>query len=124
MRSVPVVVAALLVASLAEAQQPGCNCFPPEVQAKTAVETLQKAKLVAYGRVGALQPDGSVRLEVIESFKGAGAGSGVQLVACANAPVHLPGDELLLIAFDDPPTRCDLHPREHYLLGALRALPR
>jgi hypothetical protein len=119
-----VFVAGLLAATAAGAQQPGCNCFPPELQAKTAIETLQKATLVAYGRLGALQPDGSVRLEVLESFKGPAAGASVQLAACAGAEAHLPGDDRLLIAFEAPPTRCDLHPREHYLLGALRGLPR
>jgi len=124
MRSWCVLVAGLLSAAVGAAQQPGCNCFPPELQARTAVETLQKAKLVAYGRLAAVQPDGSVRLQVIESFKGPAVGSGVQLGACASAEAHLPGDEMLLIAFEEVPTRCDLHPREHYLLGALRSLPR
>lgn len=103
----------------------GCNCFPPEVQAQTAQEALQKSTLAVYGRVlevGAV--GGPTRLVVMESFKGPSKGTVIVVqpasTACT-APSSAAGEELLLLAFEEVPTACDLHPREHYLLGAFRS---
>ena len=107
------------------AQSGGCNCFPPEVQAQTAREALQKARVALYGRVVAVESGGRARLLVLESFKGAAKDTVVPLLpatpACLTTSLAV-GDERLLLTFDDAAGACDTHPPEHYLLAAFRAL--
>ncbi|WOB08777.1 hypothetical protein [Piscinibacter gummiphilus] len=104
----------------------GCNCFPPEVQEKTAREALDKARLAVYGRVVEVDAaTGRALLRVLESFKGPANDALVPLLpataACLASSVRV-GDERLLLAFDEPTSACDTHPPEHYLLAAFRAL--
>ncbi len=121
-----VAVVALVFAGHAAAQSGGCNCFPPEVQEKTAREALQKARVAVYGRVVEIDAaTGRTRLLVLESFKGPEKGAVLPLLpataACLTTSAAV-GDERLLLAFDEPAGACDTHPPEHYLLGAFRAL--
>jgi len=104
----------------------GCNCFPPDVQEKTAREALQKARLAVYGRVVEVDAaTGRARLLVLESFKGPEKGAVLSLLlattACLTASAAV-GDERLVLAFDEPAGVCDTQPPEHYLLAAFRAL--
>ena len=104
----------------------GCNCFPPEVQEKTAREALDKARVAVYGRVIEVDPaTGRAQLQVLESFKGPATNVVLPLLpataACLASSVRV-GDERLLLAFDEPASACDTHPPEHYLLAAFRAL--
>lgn len=103
----------------------GCNCFPPEAQAQTARETLRIAHAAYFGRVQSVTPAGGARLLVLESFKGPAAGAVAEVApkaaACEAAPFEA-GEEVLMLAFDETPNACDKHPREHYLLDALRAV--
>jgi hypothetical protein len=116
----------LALAGQAHAQSAGCNCFPPEVQEKTAREALQKARVAVYGRVVEIDAaTGRTKLLVLESFKGPAKGVVLPLLpataACLTASAAV-GDERLLLAFDEPASACDTHPPEHYLLAAFRAL--
>lgn len=105
------------------AQASGCNCFPPEVQAQTAREALQKASVAVFGRVVGLDA-GRASVLVLESFKGPARDTLLVLepatTACQTAKFDV-GDERLVIAFDEPAGACDTHPPEHYLLPAFRA---
>lgn len=117
---------ALALAGETLSQGAGCNCFPPEVQEKTAREALQKATLAAYGRVVEIDAaTGQAKLLVLESFKGAAKDTVVTLqpatTACLTSALRV-GDERLVLAFDEPAGACDTHPPEHYLLASLRAL--
>src|SRR5215831_19195669 len=47
-----------------------CDCFPPELQIKTARDALQQARLAVYGRVIEVAPSGRAKVLVLESFKG------------------------------------------------------
>lgn len=104
----------------------GCNCFPPEVQERTAREALDKARLAVYGRVVEIDAaTGRTRLLVLESFKGPEKGAVLSLlpasIACLTATAAV-GDERLLLAFDEPAGACDTHPPDHYLVARFRAL--
>lgn len=126
MRAGTALLLSLALVGEGAAQSGGCNCFPPEVQEKTAREALQKARLAVYGRVVEVDAStGRARLLVLESFKGAEKGAVLSLhpatAACLTASL-LAGDERLLLAFDEPAGACDTHPPEHYLLASFRAL--
>lgn len=101
-----------------------CSCFPPELRAKTAQEALEKSRLAVFGRVIEVDGGGKARLLVLESFKGpvggavieAGPGS-AQCVAASFAP----GEEVLILAFDDSATGCNKYAPGHFLLEGLRS---
>jgi len=114
--------ALLLLASAAGAV--ACDCFPPELRAKTAQDALQSARLAVYGRVIELDAGGKARLLVLESFKGPAGGSIIEALPdpakCAASAFSL-GEEALVLSFQESVTACDKHPREHYLLDAFRS---
>jgi len=119
---------ALLILLLLLVQLPApnaCSCFPPEVQARTAQEALQKSSLAVYGRVVEVAASGQARILVLESFKGPSAGSvldaGPNSGQCETPP-FLFGEEILVLSFSEMVTACDKYPREHYLLDALRSI--
>lgn len=102
-----------------------CSCFPPEVQAQTARDTLATARLAVYARVLELSPGGQARLLVLESFKGPAVGAVFiarpRASACEATPFVV-GEEALLLSFGDVPEGCDKQAPGHYLLDALRAV--
>ncbi len=104
-----------------------CSCFPPEVQAKTAQEALQKAQVAVYGRVLTVDALGKAQVLVLESVQGAthrrhlrgrpGRGH------LRDPPTFTVGEEALLLSFTAPLTACDKLPPDHYLLDAFRSQP-
>ncbi|MBX3619218.1 MAG: hypothetical protein KF891_04405 [Rhizobacter sp.] len=123
MRALPALLLLLWVHSPAWA---ACSCFPPEVQARTAQEALQKAQVAVYGRVLAVGADGRAQVLVLESFKGPHTGSTFEAgpgTGSCETPSFTAGEETLLLSFTPPPTACDKLPRDHYLLDAFRSQP-
>jgi hypothetical protein len=117
---------ALAAGGAALAQQGGCNCFPPEVQMKTAEEALQRARLAAFVRVQAVDAAGATTVVVLESFKGTALGERLVVPPpparnCEAAP-PAQGEEALLLAFDEPLNGCELQPAGHYLVASFRTL--
>lgn len=103
-----------------------CSCFPPEVQAKTAQEALQKAQVAVYGRVLAVDAGGKAQVLVLESFKGPRAGTTFEAApgsGTCDTPTFSAGEEALLLSFTAPLTACDKLPPDHYLLDAFRNPP-
>ena len=100
-----------------------CNCFPPELRAKTAQEALVKVHLAVFGRVVEVDADGRAKVLVLESFKGAAVGSSIEAVQdieqCGVIKIAA-GEEVLILAFKDTVTACDKHPPEHYMLEEFR----
>ena len=116
----------LLAALLLLALSPfgyACNCFPPELRAKTALEALEKAQLAVFGRVLEVDANGKAKVLVLESFKGAAVGSTIDAVQdveqCGVIKVSV-GEEALVLAFKETVTACDKHPPEHYMLEEFR----
>ena len=113
--------ALLLLTLLADAS--ACDCFPPEVRAKTAQEALEKARLAVYGRIVEVDADGKARVLVLESFKGALVGATIEAVQdmeqCGVIKLSV-GEEALVLAFNETVTACDKHPPEHYMLQEFR----
>ena len=119
MRTLLISIAALLCAVNAWA----CNCFSPEMKAKTARDTLELARLAVYGQVSETRPDGSALLLVLEVFKGAEKGSIIVIEPgegnCAPRRPKV-NDTLLLLGFESPPTACGAYEPEHFLLEEFR----
>jgi len=102
-----------------------CDCFPPELQIKTARDALQLARLAVYGRVVEVAASGKARVLVLESFKGPPAQSTIELTPdptqCPAARLT-PGEEALVLSFQDAATACDKRPPDHYLVPAFRTI--
>jgi len=102
-----------------------CDCFTPEARAKTAQETLQKARVAVYGRVIEVGTAGVAKVRVLESFKGPPVDAVLELhdggVGCAAPQALQLGEEALVLSFGDTVSACDRHPRDHYLVEILRA---
>jgi hypothetical protein len=100
-----------------------CDCFPPELRAKTAQEALEKVHLAVFGRVVEVDADGKAKVLVLESFKGAAPGSSIEAVQdieqCGVIKIAI-GEQVLLLAFKETVTTCDKHPPEHYMLEEFR----
>jgi hypothetical protein len=115
-------LAALLLLALSPFGH-ACNCFPPELRAKTAQDALEKAKLAVFGRVVEVDASGKAKVLVLESFKGPSIGSTIDAVQdieqCGVIKIAV-GDEGLVLAFKETVTACDKHPPEHYLLEEFR----
>jgi len=103
----------------------GCDCFPPELQLKTARDALQLARLAVYGRVVEVAASGRAKMLVLESFKGPPAQSTIEATpdpAQCPAARFTVGEEALVLAFQDTTTACDKRPPDHYLLPAFRTI--
>lgn len=103
----------------------GCDCFPPELQLKTARDALQLARLAVYGRVVDVAASGKARVLVLESFKGPPPQSTIELTpdpAHCPAAKLTPGEEALVLSFQDLATACDKRPPDHYLVPAFRTI--
>jgi len=101
-----------------------CDCFPPELRARAAQDALQSARLAVYGRVLEVAANGQAKLLVLESFKGPGSGSAVQVMPGSGQCTALPfsvGEEALILSFDATATACDKHPPEYFMLEFFRA---
>lgn len=100
-----------------------CSCFPPELRAKTAQEALEKSRLAVFGRVVEVEAGGKARLLVLESFKGPAGGAIVETGAgaaqCAGTS-FTPGEEVLIVAFDDSEAGCNKYAPSHFLLEGMR----
>ena len=105
----------------------GCSCFSPELQLKTARDTLGLASLAAFGRVVALQPDGGATLAVSEAYKGTQPEALLALgpagEACRGKALAA-GQAVLLLAFGSAPDLCGTYEADHFLVAALRSLQR
>ena len=112
-----------LPAWLASAPAAACSCFPPEVRARTAQDALDSARVAVFGRVLDVGDGGSVRILVLQSFKGVPIGSTLEAAQgpaeCA-ASSFVVGEEALVLSFADRVTACDKHPPEHFLLEEFR----
>ena len=101
-----------------------CDCFPPELRAKTAADALQTARLAVFGRVLEVDASGKAKVLVIESFKGPAIGSEVDVMPnagkCGTPPLMV-GDDALVLSFDETATACDTHPPAHFLLEGFRS---
>jgi hypothetical protein len=116
-------LAALLLLVLS-AHGHACDCFPPELRAKTARDALQIAHLAVYARVVEVRASGAARVLVLESFKGPASGSAIEVLPSLGqcvAPPFSVGEEALILAFEAPVTACHKLAPEHYLLGAFRS---
>jgi hypothetical protein len=115
-------LAALLLLALSPLGH-ACDCFPPELRAKTAQEALEKAHVAVFGRVLEVDADGKAKVLVLESFKGAPAGSSIEAVQdieqCGVIKISV-GEEVFVLAFKEAVTACDKHPPEHYMLEEFR----
>jgi hypothetical protein len=116
----------LLVALLLLALAPdgrACDCFPPELRAKTAADALQTARLAVFGRVLEVDAGGRAKVLVLESFKGPAIGAVFDVMPsagkCANSPMTV-AEEALVLSFDETVTACDRHPPGHFLLEGFR----
>jgi hypothetical protein len=100
-----------------------CNCFPPELRAKTAQDALEKAHLAIFGRVLEVDANGNAKVLVLETFKGPSKGTTIDAVQdieqCGVIKIAV-GDEGLVLSFKEAVTACDKHPPEHYLLEEFR----
>src|SRR5262245_36047056 len=85
----------------------GCDCFPPELQIKTARDALQLARLAVYGRVVEVAANGKAKVLVLESFKGPPVQSTIDAMPdaaqCPTARFAL-GEETLVLSFQDTTT--------------------
>jgi hypothetical protein len=101
-----------------------CDCFPPELRAKTAADALQSARLAVFGRVVEVDASGKARVLVLESFKGPAVGSVIEASPdsgqCAGASFSV-GEEALVLSFDEAVTACNKHPPAHFLLEGFRS---
>src|SRR5262245_45701340 len=93
----------LIVALLLTVQRAlGCDCFPPELQLKTAQDALQLARLAVYGRVIEVAASGKATVLVLESFKGPPVQATIEVTA---DPAQCPaakftrGEEALVLSF-------------------------
>jgi hypothetical protein len=115
-------LAALLLLALSPLGH-ACNCFPPELRAKTAQEALEKAQLAVFGRVLEVDAAGKAKVLVLESFKGPVVGSTIEAVQdmeqCGVTKMSV-GEQALVLAFKETVTACDKHPPEHYMLEEFR----
>ena len=121
MRSLFILPMLLLAAHRAH----GCDCFPPELQIKTARDALQLARVAVYGRVVEVAASGKAKLLVLESFKGPPVRSTIEAVpdpAQCPAARFTPGEEMLLLSFQDTTTACDKRPPDHYLVPVFRTI--
>ena len=102
-----------------------CNCFPPELRAKTAQEALDKSTLAAMAQVQAVDASQTARLVVLESFKGLAPQSTFEaaqdLEQCGAMRLAV-GEKWLFISFKDKVTACDKHPSEHYMVEEFRKM--
>lgn len=101
-----------------------CSCFPPEVQARTAQEALESARLAVYGRVVEVDAGGTAKILVLESFKGPPVGSSFEAgprIGQCEASAFSVDEEALVLSFNETATACDKHPPEHFLLNAFRS---
>lgn len=103
-----------------------CSCFSPELRERAARDTLAGARQVAFGRVLAVEADGSASFRVSEGFKGAEAGEVLRLAPpgsqCPERRVAA-GENLLLLVHADPPSACGTYAEDHFLLIEFRRLP-
>ncbi|HET7526694.1 MAG TPA: hypothetical protein VFK10_12190 [Burkholderiaceae bacterium] len=103
----------------------GCDCFPPELQMKTARDALQQARLAVYGRVVEVSASGKAKVLVLESFKGPPAQSTIEAeldpAQCPAARFTL-GEEALVLSFQDTVTACDKRAPDHYLVPVFRTI--
>lgn len=114
---------ALLLLALS-ARGNACSCFPPELRAKTAQEALEKSRLAVFGRVLEVDSDGRARLLVLESFKGPAGGTLIDAGPGAGlcvASSFIPGEEVLLLVFDDAAAGCSQYAPGHFLLEGFRS---
>jgi hypothetical protein len=115
-------LAALLLLALSPFGH-ACNCFPPEVRAKTAQEALEKAQLAVFGRVLEVDANGNAKVLVLESFKGPAVGSTIEAVQdveqCGVIKIAV-DEQAFVLAFKETVTACDKHPPEHYMLEEFR----
>lgn len=121
MRAIHGVTATVLLALAAHGH--ACSCFPPELRAKTAQEALEKSRLAMFGRVVEVDAGGKARLQVLESFKGPASGTFVEAgpgTSQCPATSFTPGEEVLVLAFDDTATGCNKYPPGHFLLEGMR----
>jgi len=112
-----------LIAAFA-ANAVACNCFSPEIRARTGRETLELAQAAVFGRIVEVKADGSAELVVLESFKGPPQGATVVIAPGAErcrSNVGGPGERVLVIVFQEPATRCETYDQDHFLLEAFRA---
>jgi hypothetical protein len=102
-----------------------CDCFSPEMRAKTARDTLELARLAAFGKIVEARPDGSSLFVVAEAFKGATKGQSIAVGAgeegCASKRPR-PNDSVLLLSFEGPVTACGAYEADHFLVQEFRAL--
>lgn len=119
----------LLLCGLSAVEAAACSCYSPEMREKTGRETLDLAQIAVFGRITALQADGSGELVVSESFKGPPKGAVVPIgpiaPGTATCPPHaaVQDQEVLVIAFQTPVTVCEKYPQDHFLLPIFRAQP-
>ncbi len=112
-----------LVCALA-ANAMACNCFSPEIRAKTGRETLELAQAAVFGRIVEVKADGSAELIVLESFKGPQQGATMLIAPGADrcrSNLGKPGEKVLVIVFQEPATLCETYDQDHFLLEAFRA---
>ena len=106
------------------ARPAGCSCYSPEMREKAARDSLEQARTAVFGRVSAVDRNGAVRVEVLESFKGPPAGAVIVLApgngACAT-PTPREGDETLVLSFQETMSTCEAYDRDHFLLEEFRA---
>ncbi len=102
-----------------------CNCFPPELRAKTAQEALEKSNMAVMAEVQAVDARQTARLVVLESFKGLSTqtffDAEQDLEQCGEMRFAV-GEKWLFISFKDKVTACDKHPSEHYMVQEFRRL--
>jgi hypothetical protein len=100
-----------------------CNCFSPEMRAKTARETLELASLAAFGRIVEVRPDGVAMFLVLEPFKGVKPAAVLPIAPGPSCPERgvRAADERLLIVFESAATVCGTYEPEHFLLKEFRS---
>jgi hypothetical protein len=116
-------IAALALWAVLPAARP-CDCFPPELRAKTAQDALDLARVAVYARVVEVAA-GRAKAIVLESFKGPPPGTTLEIApatAACEPRSSVVGEEALVLSFQDTITACDQHSPEHYLLATFRTL--